>query len=46
MAATKAHSKLVQEMTEAGSKLLESLSPDQKIKACFEYLDGERIFWY
>ena len=46
MAATKAHSKLVQQMTEAGSKFLENLSSDQKTKACFEYLDGERIFWY
>ena len=46
MAATKAHSKMAQQMSEAGSKFLNSLSQDQKGKACFEYLDGERLFWY
>ena len=33
-------------MNEAGKKFLNSLSSSQKEKACFEYLDGERIFWY
>ena len=46
MAATQAHTKMAQRMSEAGSKFLNSLSQDQKGKACFEYLDGERIFWY
>jgi len=33
-------------MAEASSRFLDSLSPDQKAKATFQYLDGERIFWY
>ncbi len=33
-------------MAEASSRFLDSLSPDQKAKATFDYLDGERIFWY
>ena len=46
MAASKTHSKLAQQMSESGTKFLDSLSQDQKRKACFEYLDGERLFWY
>ncbi len=34
------------QMAEASSRFLESLSPDQKAKATFDYLDGERVFWY
>ena len=34
------------EMAEAATKFLESLSPDQETMATFDYLDGERIFWY
>ena len=34
------------EMADAATMFLESLSPDQKTVACFDYLDGERIFWY
>ena len=34
------------QMAEASSRFLDSLSPDQKAKATFDYLDGERIFWY
>ncbi|MEC9277764.1 MAG: DUF3500 domain-containing protein, partial [Chloroflexota bacterium] len=37
---------LVDRMNEAGKKFLNSLSSNQKEKACFQYLDGERIFWY
>ena len=33
-------------MAEASSRFLDSLSPDQKAKATFDYLDGERVFWY
>ena len=34
------------QMAEASSRFLDSLSPDQKAEATFDYLDGERIFWY
>ena len=40
------HSQAVSQMTEACANFLESLSPDQKTKATFQYLDGERVFWY
>ena len=33
-------------MNEAGGKFLESLNEDQKAKATYPYLDGERVFWY
>ena len=46
MATSQANLTLVQRMNEAGRDFLESLSSDQKAKACFEYLDGERLFWY
>ena len=48
MTASHSHSEtsLVDRMNEAGKKFLNSLSSSQKEKACFEYLDGERIFWY
>jgi len=34
------------QMVEACANFLKSLSSDQKAKATFEYLDGERVFWY
>ena len=34
------------EMAKAANEFLESLRPDQKHMATFDYLDGERIFWY
>ena len=34
------------EISSAASTWLESLNPDQLDKATFEYLDGERVFWY
>jgi len=40
------HSHAVKEISQAASTFLESLSADQKAKATFHYLDGERIFWY
>ena len=33
-------------MTKAAKKLVESLSGDQRDKTVYEYMDGERIFWY
>ena len=34
------------QMTVACTEFLNSLSPEQEAKATFEYLDGERVFWY
>ena len=36
----------VRNMNEAGSKFLESLDAQQRAKATYAYLDGERVFWY
>ena len=41
-----AHPQAVSQMSAAASAWLGSLSADQKAKATFEYMDGERIFWY
>ncbi len=41
-----AHPQAVSQMSAAASAWLDSLSADQKAKATFEYMDGERIFWY
>lgn len=41
-----AHPQAVSQMSAAASAWLNSLSADQKAKATFEYMDGERIFWY
>ena len=34
------------QITEACSRFLESLSPDQKATTTFDYADGERVLWY
>lgn len=34
------------EMRDAATRFLDSLSPAQKAQASFDYIDGERIFWY
>ena len=34
------------EMSDAASRFLESLSPDQRDRATFHYADGERLLWY
>ncbi len=34
------------EMAEAAINFVDSLDPDQKELATFEYMDGERLFWY
>ena len=46
MATSQANSTLVERMTKAGANFLGNLSSEQKNKACFQYLDGERLFWY
>ena len=40
------HAKATAEMAAAARKWLDSLSPEQKAKATYHYLDGERQFWY
>jgi hypothetical protein len=33
-------------MRDAAIKFLNSLSPDQRAQVTFDYIDGERLFWY
>ena len=33
-------------MTEAYSRFLESICPEQRTTATYVYLAGERVFWY
>lgn len=40
------HSHAAAEMREAAIKFLDGLSSDQKRQATFNYVDGERVFWY
>ena len=40
------HSHAANEMAQAAQAFLDSLNDEQKDKATFHYLDGERIFWY
>ena len=46
MATSKTKSTTVANMTDAAIKFTDSLSEDQKSKACFNYFDGEKLFWY
>jgi len=41
-----AHPQAVAQMGAAATAFLDSLNIEQKAKATFEYMDGERIFWY
>ena len=34
------------QMAETCARFLDSLAQDQKAKATFQYVDGERVFWY
>ena len=36
----------VAKMVDAAKSFINSLNAEQKAKASFEYMDGERIFWY
>ena len=40
------HSHATAAMAEAAASWLDSLSSEQKDKATYEYMDGERVFWY
>ena len=42
----KSHPEATAAMSKTASAWLESLSPSQKEKATYEYMDGERVFWY
>ena len=33
-------------MTDAAAKFLQSLGEEEKAKTVYQYMDGERIFWY
>ena len=46
MTAETAHAGAAIQMTMACTEFLNSLSPEQKAKATYQYLDGERVFWY
>ena len=46
MATPQIKSTTVATMTDAAIKLVDSLSENQKLKACFHHLDGEKLFWY
>ena len=46
MAGNHNHSQAAGQMATACSAFLNSLSAEQKDTATFNYLDGERIFWY
>ena len=41
-----AHAQAAADMAAAAAAWLDSLSPDQRAKATYEYMDGERVFWY
>ena len=40
------NAQVTSEITEACSNWLNSLTPEQKAKATYHFVDGERIFWY
>ena len=43
---THGHATATREMRNAASAFVNSLSSEQKQQGMFEYMDGERIFWY
>jgi hypothetical protein len=40
------HAAATAEMSDFAGKFVETLDSNQKAKTCFQYMDGERIFWY
>ena len=40
------HAHATAQMAEAANSWLASLSPEQKARATFHYMDGDRLFWY
>jgi hypothetical protein len=43
---TQGHATAAREMRDAAGTFVNSLSSEQKQQGMFEYMDGERIFWY
>ena len=41
-----AHARAAADMAAAAAAWLDSLSAEQRAKATYEYMDGERVFWY
>lgn len=41
-----AHAQATADMAAAAAAWLDSLAPEQRAKATYEYMDGERVFWY
>jgi len=46
MTAESTPTKAAIQMTVASTEFLNSLSPEQVSKATYQYMDGERVFWY
>ncbi len=46
MATRQSQPQAAADMVRAASQFLESLNEDQKAKATYDYMDGERMFWY
>ena len=46
MATQSPHAVASTEMAEAASAFLSGLSDELRAKATYQYLDGERVFWY
>ena len=46
MTAGSTHIEAAVQMTAASTEFLTSLSPEQEAKATYQYMDGERVFWY
>lgn len=41
-----AHARAAEDMAAAAAAWLDGLSTEQRAKATYEYMDGERVFWY
>ena len=46
MATRQSQPQAAADMVRAATQFLESLNEDQKAKATYDYMDGERMFWY
>ena len=46
MATVQSQPQAAAQMGAAASRFLDSLTSEQKSRATFEYMDGERMYWY
>ena len=46
MATRAEHTQAAAEMSQAAATFVDSLSGDQRTSATYQYMDGERVFWY